>query len=213
VQPVPADGFICRRSAIALLLFILVIAAGFAQRAGLFVPFDRALIEAAGAARNAGYGAALTQFALLVSAATSVEGRLVLLALLLPVFLARRCWRGWLWLAGVAVSAMLINTGIKLYFQAARPDIIARLDPITSYSFPSGHASGNMAFFLGVAMLIGGKATWAVAIVLTLIVGLARIWLAAHWPSDVICGWIEAAAILMLARSWLPRTNGQKYRA
>jgi undecaprenyl-diphosphatase len=200
----PVDRHSGRYVTIALLLLALVVAAGFAQRAGLFVPFDQLLIENAGVARNSVFGSAVTQVALFVSAVTSVEGRLILLALLLPMFLARRHWRGWLWLATVSISAMLINTGLKLFFQAARPDIIARLDPIATYSFPSGHAAGNMAFFLGIAMLTGGQARWSGAIVLTLIVGVARIWLAAHWPSDVVCGWIEAAAILMLARLWLP---------
>lgn len=204
----PANKPIAGRYAfVAALLFALVTAGGFAQRFGWFAPFDEDIVRAVGGLRQVGAGQGITRLAIFTSALTSVEGRLILLTLLLPLFLIRRWWRGWLWLAGVAVSAMLVNTGLKLAFQAARPDIIARFDPITTYSFPSGHASGNMAFFLGIAMLMRRRAIWAAAVVLVLVIGCARVWLAAHWPSDVLCGWIEASAILMLARLWLPQVG------
>jgi hypothetical protein len=43
-----------------------------------------------------------------------------------------------------------------------------------------------------------------VALALIGMIGISRVWLGVHWPSDVVCGWIEGAAILLLARRWQP---------
>jgi undecaprenyl-diphosphatase len=117
-------------------------------------------------------------------------------------------WRGlgrqWLWLAAVSLIAMLLNTALKHLFAAARPEILAHLDPTMTYSFPSGHASGNAVFLGALAMLWPSRAGSAVALALIGMIGISRVWLGVHWPSDVVCGWIEGAAILLLARRWQP---------
>lgn len=159
------------------------------------------LMHAAGDAR-AGVGQSLTPFAILLSQATGVPGRIVMLALLVLLF--RRSWQQWLWLAGVTITAMLLNMGLKHLFAAQRPDLITHLDPTLTYSFPSGHASGNMAFFGALALLIGTRWGWITAVPLILLIGISRVWLGVHWPSDVICGWIEGVAILLMANHWKP---------
>jgi undecaprenyl-diphosphatase len=128
--------------------------------------------------------------------------------LMLGVLALAMMWRGlgrqWLWLAAVSLIAMLLNTALKHLFAAARPEILAHLDPTMTYSFPSGHASGNAVFLGALAMLWPSRAGSAVALALIGMIGISRVWLGVHWPSDVVCGWIEGAAILLLARRWQP---------
>jgi len=184
-----------------LILICIVLAGGILQAHGAFAGFDHALMYSAGDLR-AGTGQSLTPFAILLSQATDVSGRFVMLALLAPFF--RRCWRQWLWLAGVTITAMLLNMGLKHLFAAQRPDLIAHLDPTLTYSFPSGHASGNMAFFCALALSVGSRWSWIAITPIIFMIGISRVWLGVHWPSDVICGWIEGVAILLVANLWKP---------
>lgn len=184
---------------LGLVLLGFVLLCGILQAQGAFAGVDHILMRAAGDVRT-GVGQPLTPFAILLSQATDVPGRLVMLALLAPLF--RRCWRQWLWLAGVTITAMLLNMGLKHLFAAQRPDLITHLDPTLTYSFPSGHASGNMAFIGALALLIDTRWGWIIAVPLILLIGISRVWLGVHWPSDVICGWIEGVAIILIANRW-----------
>jgi undecaprenyl-diphosphatase len=80
-----------------------------------------------------------------------------------------------------------------------------------SYSYPSGHAFNSAMIYLMVALLLGRhlnprtrRGLLIAAIVLTLVIGLTRIYLGVHWPTDVIGGWLGGVggALLVL---WLDR--------
>ena len=194
-------------SALALTIVILC---GFLQARGLFVPVDRPVMEAVGRVRDSGSGQMFTPVAIVLSAATDIGGRLIMLALAAPLLWTTGWRRQWVWLASVTIAAMLLNTALKLCFRAARPALLPHLEAITTYSFPSGHASGNMAFFGALAMVSGWCSVRIAATVLILAIGISRIWLGVHWPSDVLCGWLEGVAILLAARSWLPGPINRK---
>ena len=89
----------------------------------------------------------------------------------------------------------------------ARPDETGRLVEVVSQSYPSGHAAYSMIAWLGLALLVTGRRRrrWAVALSLAvaILVGLSRLVLAVHWPSDVIGGWAFGAAwtLLLVGRS------------
>ncbi len=190
-------------------LLLLVLAAGVLQVHGLFDGFDLALTGHIAGWREGG-GAGLTPFLLMLSKLTDSVGRLIMLALLAIPFFWRAAFRRWLWLASVSVVAMLLNSALKRLFQAERPDVMTHLDHILSYSFPSGHACGNMVFFGALAMVMSrSRIGWVAALPVILLIGVSRVWLGVHWPSDVICGWIEGAAILLIARQWLPPVRRQ----
>lgn len=84
----------------------------------------------------------------------------------------------------------------------ARPDPTGRLDKVVSLSFPSAHAANSMIAWLGLALLAAPPrlrgAAVAAALAVAFAVGLTRLILAVHWPSDVIGGWAFGAAWTLL---------------
>ncbi|HOK47362.1 MAG TPA: phosphatase PAP2 family protein [Bryobacteraceae bacterium] len=105
-------------------------------------------------------------------------------------------------LAGAAV----LNATLKLAFQRPRPpDTFFETATPASYSFPSGHAMLSVCLFGTLAVLVsprlrsraGQVAVWLAAIALVLAIGLSRIYLGVHYPSDVIAGY--AAAVVWVA--------------
>jgi len=106
---------------------------------------------------------------------------LVLLALFRR---ARERW--WLWIV-LMIAAPVAEGLLKIAIGRARPESAA-------FGFPSGHATAAAAFFGAVLYLAGSlppasrRAVRALAVACIVLVGLARIILRAHWPSDVLGG-------------------------
>jgi len=116
--------------------------------------------------------------------------------LLLAVFdHARRTW--WVWIA-LMVAAPLAEGILKITVGRPRPEA-------ASYGFPSGHATAVAAYFGAVLYLSESlrpgtrRAVRVLAVVTMLLVGVARIMLRAHWPSDVLGGYALGLALASAA--------------
>lgn len=104
-------------------------------------------------------------------------------------------------LAVVALGVEVLNAGLKLVFHRPRPELaFVQLD---TYSFPSGHAAGSAAIYGALAYLSTRRLTGAgrvvpaiLAVILVAAVGFSRLYLGAHYLSDVLAG-------LSLGASWL----------
>lgn len=115
----------------------------------------------------------------------------------------RRVMRTWwplLFLAASLVGATALSNLIKLAVGRPRPDGVALVEAL-GYAFPSGHATAAAAGWLSVAIVLGGLiASWArkvalvtAAFLIAGVVGLSRVYLGVHEPTDVLGGWALGA--------------------
>lgn len=108
--------------------------------------------------------------------------------------------------AGFAIiGSALLNLGAKQLFARQRPSLWESIAPESSFSFPSGHAMGSMTLAC-VLVLLAWRTRWrwpmlAFMSMFVALVGLSRIYLGVHYPSDILAGW--AAAITWTAAIYL----------
>lgn len=118
-------------------------------------------------------------------------------------------------LLAVAGGGILSNL-MKSLFARPRPELVAHLVDVGSYSFPSGHAMASAATYLTLGILLARVQSrkrikfylMACALLLTFSIGASRVYLGVHWPTDVLAGWSLGAAWAMIAwqvASWLQR--------
>jgi undecaprenyl-diphosphatase len=121
----------------------------------------------------------------------------------------------WLVLAAI-VSGLVMSQLLKWGFSRPRPDLVPHNSYVYTASFPSGHAMMSAVTYLTLGILVARvQKRWAVralfigvAVFLTLLVGVSRVYLGVHWPSDVLAGWTAGAAWAVLwwmAARWLER--------
>ncbi|MBD2259747.1 phosphatase PAP2 family protein [Pseudanabaena sp. FACHB-2040] len=88
-----------------------------------------------------------------------------------------------------------LSTGLKLAFSKVRPQLWPQLIQETTYSFPSGHALGSIVLYGFLAYLLAQhyrqyvKLIYSLTTVLIVAIGLSRLYLGVHWPTDVIAGY------------------------
>lgn len=133
----------------------------------------------------------------------SLLGYNVLIVEMLAVF-AVFAWLRWrraaTWLAVAMVGALALDTALKYAYHRHRPIAFFGVAP-HSYSFPSGHALCSFCFYGVLAGLFSDRvkspalrvAIWVMAAILVISIGLSRIYLGVHYPSDVLGGYLAAA--------------------
>lgn len=118
-------------------------------------------------------------------------------------------WREALLVLVAVGGGQILSSLLKLGVDRPRPDLVPHLTEVQTLSFPSGHAMMAAVTYLTLgSMLAGiapGRATkiyvLGIAVLVTLMVGVSRIYLGVHWPSDVLAGWCAGFAWAMLC--WL----------
>ncbi|MBO9624279.1 MAG: phosphatase PAP2 family protein [Sphingomonas sp.] len=123
---------------------------------------------------------------------------LTMVVLVTACFLAlrRRFRSALLVLAATSLGALAV-TLVKALIARSRPDLVERLMQEASHSFPSGHAANSAIVYLTLATLLfpvlrGWRMrgfVLGVAILLVGLIGVSRVYLGVHWPSDVLAGW------------------------
>lgn len=116
-------------------------------------------------------------------------------------------------LAANVVAATLVSTGLKIAVGRERPDIVEHSALTFTASFPSGHAFLSAVTLLSIAGFIGlasrrqdiTRLCIGLAWVLIVLIGVSRIYLGVHWPSDVLAGWCLGVAWSSLAVAFLGR--------
>jgi membrane protein DedA with SNARE-associated domain len=156
--------------------------------------------------------AALDKLAVLTTRIGDLQTQLVVGALLSLSLLAMRQWRAALFAIGSLLGTALANTLLKATFARTRPDVL--LEPLSSYSFPSGHSSAAFAFFLVLGVLAGRgqparmRLTWLLLASLPAgAIALSRVYLGVHWPSDIIAGALLAGAFCALSLALSQRSS------
>jgi undecaprenyl-diphosphatase len=126
--------------------------------------------------------------------------------LILAWLVWKRRYRDALFFVLAVVGSLVVNMGAKNHFTRLRPDLWASIAPEMSWSFPSGHAMGSMT--LGTALVLLAwptRARWwvfAMSASFVVLVGMSRVYLGVHYPSDILAGWTAAMA-WVLAMHWL----------
>lgn len=132
--------------------------------------------------------------------------RLVLASAVLFYLLLAHRKQSALFVAVVLVSGFALSTTVKVLVGRARPQLVSHLDQVSLGSFPSGHALNGILFYGLMALMlapcfryrIARMTVYTTAAVLSLAVGLSRVALGVHYPSDVFAGWFIGAAWLAL---------------
>jgi undecaprenyl-diphosphatase len=109
-----------------------------------------------------------------------------------------------IWIALVTMmGAGILDGALKLAFHRTRPDPFFVPKP-TTYSFPSGHALISLCFYGLLAGTLSHELrskwqqvlVWTAAVIMIAVIGLSRVYLGVHWPSDVLAGY--AAAVIWM---------------
>lgn len=191
-------------TAIALaggVLWLLGWAVGEISEGELHFPFDRAILLWArgGVAHGVPPGPPLlTQAMLDITALGGVTVLVLVVGLVAGFLIAARHWLTLALVLAGTISGSTVVTLVKGLVARARPDVTDHLVQVYDASFPSGHAANSACVYLTLALLLlqitEGRAVkryiLAAAMVLVSAIGITRIYLGVHWPSDVLGGWI-----------------------
>lgn len=124
-----------------------------------------------------------------------------------------------IWLVlSASLGGLLLSTIFKGMFRRPRPDLTPYLTHVANSSFPSGHTMNSAVVYLTLGLMLAQLSNRrrlkvyfiTVATLLTVLVGMSRVYLGAHYPSDILAGWtagVAWAGICWLVARRLRRTG------
>ncbi|CAN5494596.1 phosphatase PAP2 family protein [soil metagenome] len=107
------------------------------------------------------------------------------------------------------LGALLLSSGLKRFFDRPRPGTVKHLSYVYTSSFPSGHSMLSASVYLTLGSLLMRFAPkrrlkiyyLLVAATLTFLVGVSRVYMGVHYPTDVLAGW--TAGLVWALLCWL----------
>lgn len=120
--------------------------------------------------------------------------------------LLQRRYHATILLLAAAIGGLLLNKSLKAFFGRERPDIVPHLSEVSSASYPSGHSMISSIIYLTLGVMLARSVKSrrlrvyfvATALGLSLLIGLSRIFLGVHYPTDVVAGWAAGTAYAIL---------------
>ncbi|MFT3788053.1 MAG: phosphatase PAP2 family protein [Tepidisphaeraceae bacterium] len=114
---------------------------------------------------------------------------------------ARR-WRTMVFVILATTGGLLLSLWLKGLFDRERPSVVPHLDEVFTSSFPSGHAMlSSIVYLTHGTLLMRVVKPWrlrlyilSIALLLPLLIGLSRVYLGVHYPTDVLAGWTAGLA-------------------
>lgn len=121
-------------------------------------------------------------------------------------FLLRRQYTSAAYLVATVGGGILLSSYAKGFFDRPRPELVPHGSIVHTASFPSGHSMMAAITYITLAVLISRVLSQrrlkvyviAVAVVVTVLVGISRVYLGVHWPTDVLSGWLVGLAWAMI---------------
>ena len=112
-------------------------------------------------------------------------------------FLLQRKWHLGIYVAAAVLTGLVASSLLKAGFDRPRPDVVEHGQVVYTASFPSGHSMLSAVAFLTLGSLVAGAQKdrslrlyiLSLAAILTIAVGVSRVYLGVHWPTDVLGGW------------------------
>ncbi len=193
--------------------FLLAVLAGAVRRSETF------WLDTVGNTFMHGFASPAMDVVMNTASSIGLDIGLFVVAAVAGIVLVRsRRHREALFIAVVLVGSILLNGAMKLFFHRARPVLPWATTP-PDYSFPSGHSMNSMALGLAITLVVwrlAGPRWGALSLVVALLVagwiGLSRIYLGAHYPTDVLGGFATAAlwvgivvGVFRVSTDWRPR--------
>ena len=181
--------------AVVVMLTLLVVS-------GVSAPIDQAIIDAVRTPELAPHLAPLRQ----VTELGSTWAVVIVALVTVGVGVAIGPWLHGVIGAVVIGLASLGNSALKAVVARERPDLLEPILVERGFSFPSGHAALGMVAWGILAVLVsrsrlppaGRRALIAALAALVFLIGLSRIWLGVHYPTDVLAGWTAGATVVLV---------------
>jgi len=182
---------------------------------GKLVDFDLSIINWTQGLEND----TLTNIAKTITFIGSSKGMIIvtlLAAIILFVFLGHR--RELILLIVSVGGVAILNEGLKMIYQRERPTL-HRIIEETGFSFPSGHSMASFTLYAMLTYLLwrhirsgrGRTIVLVVAAAIILMIGMSRIYLGVHYPSDVLGGYLISACWVALCIAVYRRTRGVRH--